>query len=142
MAYIMGSREQKTFFPPTIEDYVGKEDPVRVYDAFIENIDMEEMGIPIEPYQAGAHTFYPRAMLKLIVYGYSYGIRSSRKLERACYHNLSFLWLVSGIQPDYRTIARFRSDNKEAIKTGIKAECKTLRKVGIDRRQHVVFRRE
>ena len=112
MAYIIGNRKQKTFFPPTIEDYVGREDPVRVYDAFIESIDLQEMGIPIDPFQAGAHTFYPRAMLKLIVYGYSYGIRSSRKLERACYHNLSFIWLTSGIHPDYRTIARFRSENK------------------------------
>ena len=80
MAYIMGNRKQKTFFPPTIEDYVGIEDPVRVYDAFIESIDLQEIGISIDMFQAGAHTFYPKAMLKLIVYGYSYGIRSSRKL--------------------------------------------------------------
>ena len=80
MAYIMGNRKQKTFFPPTIEDYVGIEDPVRVYDAFIESIDLQEMGIPIDPFQSGAHTFYPKAMLKLIVYGYSYGIRCSRRL--------------------------------------------------------------
>ncbi len=112
MAYIMGNRKQITFLPPTIDDYVGKEDPVRVYDAFIDSIDLQEMGIIIEPFQAGAPAFEPKAMLKLIVYGYSYGIRSSRKLERACYHNLSFMWLISGILPDYRTIARFRSDNK------------------------------
>ena len=131
MAYIIGNRKQKTFFPPTIEDYVGREDPVRVYDAFIESIDLQEMGIPIDPFQAGAHTFYPRAMLKLIVYGYSYGIRSSRKLERACYHNLSFIWLTSGIHPDYRTIARFRSENKEAIKQVLKQHVKLCIKLGL-----------
>ena len=131
MAYIIGNRKQKTFFPPTIEDYVGREDPVRVYDAFIESIDLQEMGIPIDPFQAGAHTFYPRAMLKLIVYGYSYGIRSSRKLERACYHNLSFIWLTSGIHPDYRTIARFRSENKEAIKQVLKQNVKLCIKLGL-----------
>ena len=80
MAYIMGNRKQKTFFPPMIEDYVGREGPVRVYDAIIESIDLQEMGIPIDPFQSGAHTFYPKAMLKLIVYGYSYGIRCSRRL--------------------------------------------------------------
>ena len=131
MAYIMGNRKQKTFFPPTIEDYVGKEDPVRVYDAFIDSIDLQEMGIIIEPFQAGAPAFEPKAMLKLIVYGYSYGIRSSRKLERACYHNLSFMWLVSGIQPDYRTIARFRSDNKEAIKQILRQNVKLCIKLGL-----------
>ncbi|MBI5308251.1 MAG: hypothetical protein HZB37_07990 [Planctomycetes bacterium] len=67
MAYIMGNRKQTTFLPPTIDDYVGLEDPVRVYDAFIESIDLQEMGIPIDPFQAGALTFYPKAMLKLIV---------------------------------------------------------------------------
>lgn len=131
MAYIMGNRKQITFFPPTIDEYVGKEDPVRVYDAFIESIDIQEMGIIIDPFQAGALTFYPKAMLKLIVYGYSYGVRSSRKLERACYHNLSFMWLVSSIQPDYRTIARFRSENKEAIKRVLKQNVKLCVKLGL-----------
>jgi len=131
MTYIVGNRNQKTLFPPTIEDYVGIEDPVRVYDAFIESIDLQEMGIPIDPFQAGAHTFHPKAMLKLIVYGYSYGIRSSRKLERACYHNLSFIWLISGMQPDYRTIARFRSENKEAIKQVLRQNVKLCIKLGL-----------
>jgi hypothetical protein len=54
-------------------------------------------------------------MLKLLVYGYSYGIRSSRKLERACHHNLSFIWLTSGLKPDHKTIAEFRRKNKEAL---------------------------
>jgi hypothetical protein len=54
-------------------------------------------------------------MLKLLVYGYSYGIRSSRKLERACHHNLSFIWLTSGLKPDHKTIAEYRRRNKEAL---------------------------
>ena len=131
MAFITGSRKQISFLPPKIEDYVGKEDPVRVYDAFIESIDLHEIGIIIDPCQAGALSFDPKAMLKLIVYGYSYGIRSSRKLERACYHNLSFMWLLSGILPDYRTIARFRSDNKEAIKRILKQNVKLCVKLGL-----------
>jgi transposase len=131
MAYIMGNRKQLSFLPPKIDDYVGKEDPVRVYDAFVDSLNLQEMGIIIDPYQAGALTFEPKAMLKLIVYGYSYGIRGSRKLERACYHNLSFIWLVSGIQPDYRTIARFRSDNKEAIKQILRQNVKLCIKLGL-----------
>ncbi|MBE9540693.1 MAG: IS1182 family transposase, partial [Proteobacteria bacterium] len=55
------------------------------------------------------------AMLKLLVYGYSYGIRSSRKLERATHHNLSFIWLTSGLKPDHKTIAEFRRKNRSAL---------------------------
>ncbi|HHT9135696.1 MAG TPA: transposase [Candidatus Wunengus sp. YC60] len=131
MAYIIGNRKQKTFFPTTIEDYVGLEDPVRVYDAFVENIDLQEMGFSINPYKVGAHEYHAGTLLKLIVYGYSYGERSSRRLERACYHNLSFMWLVSGIKPDYRTIARFRSENKEAIKHVLRQHVKLCIKLDL-----------
>lgn len=119
MAYKCGNRSQTTFLPPTIEDYVSKQDPVRVYDAFVDSLDFKALGISLDP-QAGADKYFPRTMLKLIIYGYSYGIRSSRKLERACHHNLSFQWLMGGEMPDYRTIARFRSKYKAAIKELLK----------------------
>lgn len=131
MAYIIGNRDQNALFPPAIQDYVGAEDPVRAYDAFVENLDLQEMGFVINPYKAGAHEYYPRTLLKLIVYGYSYGERSSRRLERACYHNLSFMWLVSGIKPDYRTISRFRRDNKEAIRQVLKQNVKFCIEIGL-----------
>ena len=124
MAYIIGNRNQNELFPSAIKDYVGTEDPVRAYDAFVENLDLQEMGFVINSYKAGAHEYHPGTLLKLIVYGYSYGERSSRRLERACYHNLSFMWLVSGIKPDYRTISRFRRENKEAIKQVLKQNVK------------------
>jgi len=120
MSYKIGDRKQMTFFPPTIDEYIGHEDPVRVYDAFVEAIDLQELGIPVQPYKAGAQEYHPKSMLKLFTYGYSYGNRSSRKLERACHHNVSFQWLMSGLKPDYRTIARFRSEYKGAIKNVLK----------------------
>ena len=120
MSYKIGDRRQMTFLPPTIDEYIGPEDPVRVYDAFVEAIDLQELRIPVQPYKAGAHEYHPKSMLKLFTYGYSYGNRSSRKLERACHHNLSFQWLMSGLKPDYRTIARFRSEYKDAIKNVLK----------------------
>ena len=104
MAYKCGNRAQTTFLPSTIEDYVTQQDPVRVYDAFVDSLDLRALGISLDP-KAGADEYYPRTMLKLLIYGYSYGIRSSRKLERACHHNLSFQWLMGGETPDYRTIA-------------------------------------
>lgn len=119
MAYKVGDRMQNTFLPPVIDEYVGSDDPVRVYDAFVDALDLKTLGIPIEPLP-GADEYYPKDMLKLIIYAYSYGFRSSRKIERACYHNLSFQWLMSGQKPDYRTIARFRSKYKEQIKQVLK----------------------
>ena len=119
MAYKIGNRMQQILLPPIIDDYVGLEDPVRVYDAFVDALDFTALGIPTEP-SPGADEYYPKDLLKLIIYGYSYGIRSSRKSERACHHNLSFQWLMGGQKPDYRTIARFRSKYKQQIKKVLK----------------------
>jgi transposase len=83
-------------FPKSIEEYVTADDPVRVYDAFVEALKLGELGIIWEEDNVGNSAYDPRSMLKLLVYGYSYGIRSSRKLERALYHNVSFIWLMGG----------------------------------------------
>lgn len=116
MAYKMTARMQSKLLPSTIDDYVGHEDPVRVYDAFVNALDFERLGVPVAVCKGGADEYYPKDLLKLIIYGYSYGVRSSRKLEQACHHNLSFIWLMGGLTPDYRTIARFRCEHKDAIK--------------------------
>ncbi len=115
MAYITGNRDQRTLLPDCLDDYVGADDAVRAYDAFVDQLDLAELGIEVDPYQVGHPEFDPRAMLKLLVYGYSYGLRSSRKLERATYHNLSFIWLMGGLRPDHKTIARFRRDQRAAL---------------------------
>jgi len=98
-----------------MEEYIAPDDPVRAYDAFIESLDFRELGITLDPHKVGNFEYHPHAILKLLVYGYSYGTRSSRKLERACHHNLSFIWLTSGLKPDHKTIAEFRRKNKEAL---------------------------
>ena len=116
MAYIMGDRHQMTFLPPSIEEYVSEDDPVRAYDTFVESLDFNQLGITIDECKAGAQAYYPKSLLKLLLYGYAYGIRSSRKLERAAKHNLAFIWLTGDLQPDYRTIARFRKNNHTALK--------------------------
>ena len=91
MAYRCGNRDQMELLPPSIEAYVADDDPVRVYDAFVEALDFRKLGITINPYKVGNAEYDPRSMLKLLVYGYSYGVKSSRKLERECYHNISRL---------------------------------------------------
>ena len=88
---------------------------MRVYDVFVDQIDLEKMGVMYNETQEGPPAYDPRAMLKLLLYGYSYGWRSSRKLERAVHHNISFIWLMSGLKPDHKTIANFRKNNKAAL---------------------------
>jgi len=115
MAYRYGNRDQIQLLPKTIDEYISSDDPVRAYDAFIEAINFRDLGITLDPHKVGNSEYHPHAMLKLLVYGYSYGIRSSRKLERACHHNLSFIWLTSNLMPDHKTIAEFRRKNKKAL---------------------------
>lgn len=131
MAYIVGDRKQLTFLPPSIDEYIGADDPVRVYDAFIDALNFSDLGIVINGVKAGAQEYHPKMLLKIIVYGYSYGTRSSRKLERACHHNLSFIWLTGDLKPDYRTIGRFRKANQSAIKQILKRNAKLCIELGI-----------
>jgi transposase len=125
MAYLRGERQQTNLFPASLDEYVGSEDPVRVYDAFVDQLDFHELGLVLNDQQIGPPEFDPSAMLKLLVYGTAYGIRSSRKLERATHHNVSFMWLMGGLKPDHKTIARFRRDHRDALK-GVLKQCVRL----------------
>jgi transposase len=116
MAYIYGQRSQYSLFPQSIDEYVGDQDPVRVYDALVNELDFKELGISLDLYKGGPDEYDPKTMLKIIVYGYANSVRSSRKLEKACHRDVSFMWLTGGLAPDYRTMARFRKDHSEAIR--------------------------
>jgi transposase len=125
MAYRYGNRYQLGLFPQSIDEYVAKDDSVRAYDAFVEALDFSALGVEIDPQQVGNSEYDPKAMMKLLVYGYSYGIKSSRKLERETHHNLSFIWLMGGLKPDHKTIAEFRRNHKGALKKVLK-QCARL----------------
>ncbi len=116
MAYRSGDRYQIGLLPQSIEEYIAENDPVRAYDAFVEALDFHELGIEIDRHKVGNAEYDPRSMVKLLIYGYSYGVKSSRKLERECYHNIAFIWLMGGLKPDHKTIAEFRRRNKKALK--------------------------
>jgi len=131
MAYRYGNRNQIRLLPESMEDYVTPDDPVRAYDAFIGALDFRDLGITLDANKVGNSEYHPHAMLKLLVYGYSYGIRSSRKLERACHHNLSFIWLTSGLMPDHKTIAEFRRKNKESLANVLKQCAKICIKLNL-----------
>jgi transposase len=116
MAYRCGNRYQMDLMPQSIEEYVGSDNPVRAYDFFVEALDFRQLGIDINPDKVGNSEYDPLSMFKLLIYGYSYGVKSSRKLERECYHNIAFIWLMGGLKPDHKTIAEFRRHNKKALK--------------------------
>ena len=131
MAYKCGSREQITLFPQSIDEYIGEEHPVRAYDTFIEVLNPYEIDLEIDPHKVGNSAYEPKAMLKLVVYGYSYGIKSSRKLERAVHENVAFIWLMGGLKPDHKTIAEFRKNNKKALKLVLRQCARMCMKLGL-----------
>lgn len=115
MAIRYGERDQVQMFPSSIADYVSGDAAVRAYDAMVDAMDLSAMGIDTEERRVGNSRYDPRAMLKLLVYGISYGIRSSRKLERALHYNVSFMWLVGGLKPGYKAISEFRRTHKQSL---------------------------
>jgi transposase len=131
MAYRYGDRKQTILFPQSIDEYIPQDAPVRAYDTFVNALDFDQLGIKIEPDKVGCPQYDPLAMLKLLVYGYSYGIRSSRKLERETHYNLSFIWLTGGLKPDFKTVAEFRRNNKKALVNVLKQCARLCVKLGL-----------
>lgn len=125
MAYRYGDRHQMELLPQSIEEYVAQDNPVRAYDAFVEALDFDTLGIDLNPCKVGNAEYDPVTMIKLLIYGYSYGVKSSRKLERESHHNISFIWLLGGLRPDHKTIAEFRRRHKKELK-GILRSCAQL----------------
>ncbi len=117
MRYIEGTdREQISFMQLAFNDIIGEDNPVRVMDAFIEMMDMKALGCKhSETSTTGRMPYNPKDLLKLYVYGYFNGIRTSRKIEKECHRNIEVMWLVKGLSPDFKTIADFRKDNKKAV---------------------------
>jgi len=120
MAYRYGNRYQISMFPESIDEYVPLDSPVRAYDIFVETLKFRKLGIDLNSHKVGNSEYDPKAMLKLLIYGYSYGVKSSRKLEREVNNNLTFIWLMGGLKPDHKTISEFRRRNKKPLKKVLK----------------------
>jgi transposase len=109
-------RNQALLLPDCLDDYVDKDNPVRVVDAFVEMLDLGALGFGIEPEATGRPGYYPGVMLRIYLYGYLNQVQSSRRLERECGRNLELIWLTGRLKPDFKTIADFRKDNGPAIR--------------------------
>jgi len=106
---------QLLLLPPSLEDFIDPNHPVRVVNQVIDTIDFDPL---LAKYKGGgSSSYHPRLMLKVLIYGYLTNTYSSRKIEEALRQNVYFMWL-SGMQyPDHNTINRFRSDRlKDVLK--------------------------
>lgn len=122
MKYITGqNRKQLVLFPVSLDDAVDKDNDVRLIDLFVESLDITSIGFKISRVENGRPAYLPQDLLKLFIYGYLNGIRSSRKLEKATKINIELMWLLKGLQPDHNTVSNFRKDNGKAIKKVFRA---------------------
>jgi transposase/IS5 family transposase len=111
-------RQQGMLLPPRLEEYVAENNPVRAIDAYVETLDMAQLGFTKTRggVTAGQPPYAPAMLLKLYLWGYLNRVRSSRRLEKETYRNLEVIWLLQGLHPCYRTIADFRKENAQALK--------------------------
>ena len=110
-------RRQATLLPEYLDDYVSQENPVRVIDVFVEELDLMALGFDgVVPEATGRPAYHPSVLLKIYVYGYINQIASSCRLEREAQRNVELMWLTGRLAPDFKTIADFRKDNGPAIR--------------------------
>jgi transposase len=116
--YVEGeNRSQSTLFPESLDDYIAEDNPVRVVDVFVDELDLKQLGFDgAEPEATGRPAYHPATMLKIYIYGYLNRIQSSRRLERETQRNVELIWLTGRLSPDFKTIADFRKDNGKAIR--------------------------
>ena len=101
----------------SMEDAIDENNPIRFIDVYVSRLNICEMGFEhSEPRDTGRPSYAPRDLLKLYLYGYFNRVRSSRNLEKECYRNIEVMWLLNGLRPDHKTIARFRQNNAKALK--------------------------
>ncbi|MDC7790069.1 IS1182 family transposase, partial [Rhodoplanes sp. TEM] len=128
------SRAQPSLLPPSVEDYVGPDNPVRAIDAFVAALDLARLGFRHAGSVAGGvgqPPYDPADLLKLYLYGYVNRVRSSRRLEQEARRNLELIWLLHGLTPGYRTIAKFRAENWAALKAANRSFVLLARELGL-----------
>ena len=133
MSYLRGpDRSEVQLLPGCLDDYVAPNAPARFIEAFIENLDLKELGFArAQPADTGRPGYHPADLLKLYLYGYLQRVRSSRRLEAEAMRNLELMWLLRGLRPDFKTIADFRKDNLAAFKSLFRQFNLLCRKLGL-----------
>jgi transposase len=130
--FIEGSdRGQLILLPECLDDWIDESNPVRVVDAFVNSLDLAELGFKVQPAETGRPSYHPCVLLKLYIYGYLNRVQSSRRLEREAGRNLEVIWLLGRLVPDDKVIADFRKDNSPAIRKVCAQFVELCRKLGL-----------
>jgi transposase len=125
-------RGQSTLLPECLDDWVDESNPVRVIDAFVEALDLADLGFDgVEPAATGRPAYHPSVLLKLYIYGYLNRVQSSRRLEREAGRNLEAMWLLGRLVPDDKVIADFRKNNGPAIRKVCAQFVELCRRIGL-----------
>src|SRR3984885_3678479 len=110
-------RKQVALLPECVDDYIGQDNPVRVIDAFVDELELTDLGFNgTTPAITGRPSYHPGVMLKIYIYGYLNRIPSSRRLELEFQRNVELMWLTGRLAPDFKTISDFRRDSGTAIR--------------------------
>ena len=133
MKYLTGfDRRQATLFPTCIDDLIPEDAEVRVIDLFVDALPLKDLGfLEKAPVEEGRPMYHPADLFKLYVYGYLNRIRTSRLLARECQRNIELLWLLKGLQPCFRTIAGFRSENPQLFRNAFTHFVRQLNRKGL-----------
>jgi len=124
-------RMQQTLLPHSLEDYVSEENPVRMIEVFIDELDLAALGFAgMTPAATGRPAYHPSTLLKIYLYGYLNRVQSSRRLERETQRNIELMWLT-WLAPDFKTIADFRRDNGAAIRAACAQFVVLCRRLGL-----------
>src|SRR5712671_2110167 len=119
-------RRQGVLLPEYLDDYVSEENPVRVIDVFVDELDLGALGFEgVVAEATGRPAYHPGALLKIYVYGYINQIASSRRLERETHRNVELMWLTG------RLTADFRKDNGPAIRGACRQFIALCRQLGL-----------
>ena len=105
--------KQILLFPQRIDENIAEDDPVRLVNGLIDNLDLTSFRKLYKEY--GRSPFHPRMMLKAVIYGYMNNVYSCRRIEERLLRDVHFIWLAGYEKPDFATINRFRNRVKKEI---------------------------
>jgi transposase len=120
--------------PPTLDELLADDHPARFVADFVDSLDRDvwaELGIALDGEEVGAPAYHPRALLSVWLYGFTAGVRSSRKLEAACRDQVPYLWLTGWQHPDHNTLWRFYQAHRQDMRVLLKQTIGTAVELGL-----------